>query len=51
MGIGKRAHTIHMIDYGLAKRYIMLDGSHIPVFFYFFLQINQKPLLNNKVSR
>jgi casein kinase 1/casein kinase 1 epsilon len=30
-GMGKRASTIYLIDYGLAKRYILKEGSHIPV--------------------
>lgn len=29
-GTGKRSGTIYLIDYGLAKRYILKDGSHIP---------------------
>ena len=30
MGLGKRAQTLFMIDFGLAKRFITRDGSHIP---------------------
>ena len=31
IGLGKKSNIIHMIDYGLAKRFIMKDGTHIPV--------------------
>jgi casein kinase 1/casein kinase 1 epsilon len=30
MGLGKRAQTLFMIDFGLAKRYVTRDGNHIP---------------------
>lgn len=30
IGIGETSHVIHMIDFGLAKRYIKKDGKHIP---------------------
>ena len=29
-GTSKRAHKIFIIDFGLAKRYLQKDGSHIP---------------------
>jgi serine/threonine protein kinase len=30
MGRGKKAHKLYMIDFGLAKKFISKDGSHIP---------------------
>lgn len=30
IGTGKRAHKVYVIDFGLAKKYIQRDGSHIP---------------------
>ena len=30
IGTGKRAHKIFIIDFGLAKRYLLKDGKHIP---------------------
>ena len=30
MGQGKNSHKLYMIDFGLAKRYVQRDGSHIP---------------------
>ena len=30
MGITRRRHKVYIIDFGLAKRYITRDGSHIP---------------------
>jgi casein kinase 1/casein kinase 1 epsilon len=30
IGTGKRAATVYLIDFGLAKRFLIRDGSHIP---------------------
>ena len=30
MGIGKKSNKVFIIDFGLAKRYMRKDGSHIP---------------------
>ncbi len=30
IGVGKRSNKIYIIDFGLAKRYIQKDGTHIP---------------------
>jgi len=30
MGHKKKAHRVYLIDFGLAKRYICKDGTHIP---------------------
>lgn len=30
IGTGKKSHKVFIIDFGLAKRYIMKDGKHIP---------------------
>lgn len=30
MGRGKKAYKLYMIDFGLAKRFNLKDGSHIP---------------------
>jgi casein kinase 1 len=30
MGYGPKAHKLYLIDFGLAKKYIQKDGTHIP---------------------
>jgi casein kinase 1 len=30
MGFGPKAHKLYLIDFGLAKKYIQKDGTHIP---------------------
>jgi casein kinase 1/casein kinase 1 epsilon len=30
VGFGQKAKKIYMIDFGLAKRYLLKDGNHIP---------------------
>jgi serine/threonine protein kinase len=30
MGTGKTSHKVYVIDFGLAKRYILLNGEHHP---------------------
>ena len=30
IGNGKKAHRVYLIDFGLAKKYIQKDGTHIP---------------------
>lgn len=30
MGIGRNAHKVYIVDFGLAKRYVQKDGKIIP---------------------
>ena len=30
MGSGKKSHKLYLIDFGLAKKYVQKDNSHIP---------------------